>query len=240
MLVFPRVDAHAWGREGHQVVVQLALRLMQPAQRRATYELLGTHDWSAIGRWADSVRPHRADSEQHWHYVDIPLEADAYDEARDCKPTCIIDELERARAIVRDHSAPRGARREALLFWFHLVGDLHQPFHCYNNGDRGGNQLKVWFHGKRTSIHGLWDNAMLRYENPNAWSLASDIFNHHQYPAKIPSFVEAANLSHIRAREALLDRGATVTAKYLRHEWSILTRSLWEAACMAAEIGPDV
>ena len=34
----------------------------------------------------------------------------------------------------------------ALKFLLHLVGDLHQPLHCADNNDRGGNSVKVSQH----------------------------------------------------------------------------------------------
>ena len=234
------VTGYAWGSEGHAVVVQVALRLMTDRQKKEVYALLGTHDWQKIGAWADRVRPFRPDSEEHWHYVDIPKDAEAYDSARDCSPTCIIQGLNRAQATLKNKQASDTERKEALLFWFHLVADLHQPFHCYNNNDRGGNSLIVLFHGKRCTMHKLWDSKLIETQNPNAWSLSSQIWRHHRYPSTIPSFIEAANTSHARAREALLAPNTRVGYKYIRHEWTVITRSLWEAAGMAATIGPDL
>jgi hypothetical protein len=209
---------------------------MKPAQRNAVYHLLGTHDKEAIGRWADSVRPLRDDSEHRWHYVDIPLEADEYDFVRDCRHDCIIAELERVRATLHDKSLDSLTRREALLFWFHLVGDLYQPFHCYNNNDRGANKLKVIYQGKPHIMHKLWDERIIKDHNPSAWSLASHIYRKYPYPTIIPNFVQAANLSHSRAIEAALQPGEVVSSKYLRHEWSVIQHCLWEAGCMAAEV----
>ncbi|MDP4200221.1 MAG: S1/P1 nuclease [Bacteroidota bacterium] len=233
-------SSFAWGREGHEVVVRMALRLMKRSEQVKVYELLGTHDWGEIGRWADSIRPHRPESEDRWHYVDIPATADAYDAARDCEPTCIIKELEHARATVQNKNALRAERKEALLFWLHLVGDLYQPFHCYNNNDRGANTLVVIYHGHKRKMHQLWDATIIKDKNPSARSLASKIYRTHHYPASLPSLVEAANVSHARALEALLKPGEKMNSKYLRHEWTVITRSLWEAACLAAEIGADI
>src|SRR5437899_2748172 len=113
----PATTARAWGAKGHEVVVRLALRKMKPAERNRVCALLGTTDAHAIGHWADSIRSLRPNTEP-WHFVDIPADSAGYKPARDCSSTCIFEQLQVAEATVRDHSATKDARREALLFWF--------------------------------------------------------------------------------------------------------------------------
>jgi hypothetical protein len=38
---------------------------------------------------------------------------------------------------------------------------VHQPLHASNNGDRGGNEIKVEFLGHRTNLHAVWDTGIL-------------------------------------------------------------------------------
>jgi hypothetical protein len=144
------------------------------------------------------------------------------------------------QATIRNHSASKSARREALLYWFHLVGDLYQPFHCY--GDYyGGNDITVYFKGDPTNLHKLWDENIIKYKNPSARDLASDIFDaSHRTPDPNTTFIEAAEQSHARAVDAKLRNNATVDAKYVQSSWSTINICLWEAACMASTIGPDV
>jgi hypothetical protein len=42
-----------------------------------------------------------------------------------------------------------------------LVADVHQPLHCADNGDRGGNAIQVTFLGRRTNLHAVWDSGIL-------------------------------------------------------------------------------
>jgi hypothetical protein len=51
----------------------------------------------------------------------------------------------------------------------HLIGDLHQPLHTANRGDRGGNRVQVSFFGERDNppygtlnLHAVWDVSMMR------------------------------------------------------------------------------
>src|ERR1700733_9629820 len=153
LTAFSASNAFSWGGEGHDVVVRLAFRLMKPAERKAAYDLLGTHDTYEIGNWADEVKD--INGTKRWHFVDIPGNAEHYNAARDSpNGDCIIAELDRARTTIRDHSASQTKRREALLYWFHLVGDLYQPFHCYGD-EAGGNGIKLYFKGRRTNLHAL-------------------------------------------------------------------------------------
>src|SRR5580704_16622756 len=82
-------NAFSWGSEGHDVVVKMALRMMRPTERKAVYDLLGTHDTYVIGNWADSVKKLNGTSD--WHYVDIPDRDAHYNADRDCpNNNCII------------------------------------------------------------------------------------------------------------------------------------------------------
>jgi S1/P1 Nuclease len=48
----------------------------------------------------------------------------------------------------------------------HSIGDLHQPLHCGDRDDKGGNSCLVFMPESRaqkaTSLHSVWDGVMLR------------------------------------------------------------------------------
>jgi hypothetical protein len=52
-------------------------------------------------------------------------------------------------------------RLVALKFLLHFIGDMHQPLHCSDEHDRGGNSVKViadgFNHRPRDELHGFWD-----------------------------------------------------------------------------------
>jgi hypothetical protein len=54
---------------------------------------------------------------------------------------CIINALDRFRATLSCRASD-AARREALRFAVHLIGDLHQPLHTIAE-ERGGNLIRV-------------------------------------------------------------------------------------------------
>src|SRR5262249_13045573 len=54
------------------------------------------------------------------------------------------------------------ARTEALIFLIHLVGDAHQPLHCADNNDHGGNDVHVLFFGTADNLHAVWDTSLIK------------------------------------------------------------------------------
>ena len=47
------------------------------------------------------------------------------------------------------------------MFLIHFIGDMHQPLHCSDNKDKGGNEVKVEFDGKPSNLHSVWDSGLL-------------------------------------------------------------------------------
>lgn len=85
-----------------------------------------------------------------WHFVDIPITAAHYDPARDCREVpdqgdCILAEIDRLVAALKDTRRPADERAQALKFLVHFVGDLHCPPHSGDSDDRGGNDTEVTF-----------------------------------------------------------------------------------------------
>ncbi len=150
-----------WFNTGHRVVVRIALTRLTPGTIEAMRDLLGGQDPVEASLWADQIRGSRRDTGD-LHFVNIPLDATAYDPATQCpKGRCIIAAIERDRTILADQSAPLPERAEALRFLLHLVGDLHQPLHVSDNGDRGGNDTEVSLLDRVTNLHKVWDGELI-------------------------------------------------------------------------------
>lgn len=161
--------ANAWGSEGHRIVADIAEQYLEPGTARQVRELLileNTTTLAEVSTWADEVRPQRRETAR-WHFVDIPIHPPAgtptaYDAARDCpRGDCIVAAIERFEAVLRDKAVQPRDRLEALKFLVHVVGDIHQPLHCADDGDRGGNDVRVAFEGRQTSLHAVWDSGIL-------------------------------------------------------------------------------
>lgn len=148
--------AFAWGGQGHQVVALIAQIHLTPEAKTEITKLLGPglniYD-ADVASWADQIkREQRATAD--WHYVNIPFDADGYDEARDGRTKTgktrdnVVHAINDQVAILSDATAPKEKRAEALKWVVHLIGDSTQPLHCaVRDKDGGGNGCKVWMPG---------------------------------------------------------------------------------------------
>jgi S1/P1 Nuclease len=152
-----------WGEEGHRLVVRIAETLMTPAARaQVQATLMPGESLEDLASWADEIRQSQPQT-ANWHFVDIPLDSTGLDMNRDCAGgDCVIAQITNFQTAWVNPTASAQSRREALLFLVHFVGDLHQPLHCENNNDRGGNDVPVSFLGNSTNLHALWDSGLLR------------------------------------------------------------------------------
>jgi hypothetical protein len=157
------------GSEGHRIVAEIAEQYLEPATARQVRELLAIENATTLAQvstWADDIRPQHRETAR-WHYVNIPIHPPsgtptAYDAERDCsRGDCVIAAIERFEAVLRNRSAPPRDRLEALKFIVHFVADVHQPLHCADDGDRGGNDIRVSLSGRTTNLHAVWDWGIL-------------------------------------------------------------------------------
>jgi hypothetical protein len=164
-MTFPQ-DVNAWGSVGHRVLARVAASRLSTHTRQEVKTLLGGRSLAAVStlpdEWRKTTRPETA----HWHFVDIPKSETTYDPTRDCQNgDCAIEAIARQQAILADHSKTKQARTEALIFLVHLVGDVHQPLHCADDHDRGGNDVQVKFFGIDENLHAVWDSSLIEKAN---------------------------------------------------------------------------
>jgi hypothetical protein len=142
--------AMAWSALGPRRVGEQGERHRDTAAEAQVKLLLaGEPDPSLAGvaDWADRLRdldPERFKATSRWHYVNAADHSCRFVAARDCPDgNCVAGAIERQRAILADRGQPLAARRDALKFVVHFVGDVHQPMHANNHDDLGGNKYQV-------------------------------------------------------------------------------------------------
>jgi hypothetical protein len=156
-------------------MVILAQHFMQPTTAARVRDLLGSESLEEASFWADEYR-HDHPETGPWHYIDIPLGNSKIDIARECpNGQCVIAKTEEFLAVLKNPKAGRGDKVEALKFVIHFVGDLHQPLHCADNGDKGGNTRHVTLDGKPDNLHWTWDTWLLERINRNPEALAAEL-----------------------------------------------------------------
>lgn len=150
LVLLPAPPALAWSALGHRLVGELAQRHLEPAANAEVAALLaGEPDptLAGVATWADRLRdtdPPRFKATSRWHYVSMLPGSCRFDAARDCADGgCVIKAIDAQRRILADRAQPRAARRDALKFLVHFVGDIHQPMHANNRADKGGNDYQI-------------------------------------------------------------------------------------------------
>lgn len=152
----------AWGREGHRLIAQLASQHLNARARAEIARLLAPGETIAsVAAWADEIRPQRKETST-WHYINIPVTAQRGDWKKYCPETgCVAGIIGEMQSRLRNPNLAAPERAAALKFLVHFAGDLHQPLHAGDRGDRGGNDVQAVFFNKPTNLHSVWDTAIL-------------------------------------------------------------------------------
>ncbi len=164
--------AAAWWEYGHESVARIAMDSVRPGTRAAIQRLLaegralGTPDCSVAtielaSYWPDCVKTlgERFSYAAPWHYQNVDI-CQPFELKEACKDgQCVSAQIERNARLLADRGVPGRERLMALAFLVHLVGDLHQPMHAGDRGDRGGNDVRANYGliGGRTNLHSIWD-----------------------------------------------------------------------------------
>jgi hypothetical protein len=174
-------SAFAWGPEGHRIVGEIAQRYLNPKAQSRVLDLLqddrmtdgqpsGRRTLGEVANWADEIKDTDWGKRRgSWHYDDVPL-CEAAEYSKYCRGgRCASAQLARQIEILGNERARPGQRNEALKWVVHIVGDIHQPLHAANRGDRGGNRVQVSFFGERDNppygtlnLHAIWDVHLVR------------------------------------------------------------------------------
>jgi len=204
--------------------------------------LIDSHSLASIADDADHWRKTRPETSP-WHYINIPFAASAYVPRRDCPDgNCIIAAIAKYREIVANRSYQKKFRQEALAFLVHLIADVHQPLHCINNNDRGGNDVAVMFFNTPTNLHEVWDNELLfhtrlgerAYTHRLMTRLASQDIEALQRGTPIDWVLAAHKLAREHAYRLPPDRN--LQSRYYRDNLPILEEQLAKAGVRLARI----
>ncbi len=247
----------AWGPKGHQVVADIAYSRLTPQTRKNLKLLLGHETLASISTWADDVRKQH-DEAYDWHFVDIPKDAEGFDEQRDCfRPqdkhkdaqtdhhNCVVDRIEIFEHVLGGGNATQEQRAEALKWVVHFVGDLHQPLHAIDEA-RGGNDIKLPAFGNPQcgdypcNLHWVWDDILLEHAG----------LSEHGYVRKVQKLIRTehldqragggpvdwANESHSEGRKILQDKPASVDQAYYDANIRLIDQKLALAGIRLASV----
>lgn len=166
-----------WGKE-HEIVALIAEKNLSAKAVQQIEIILDGRSLSEIANWADSIKSQSKWSHsKRWHYINID-KGESIDEYQVSVGGDILWALDYFYWQIGEVAKPVQQRREALMFFVHLVADIHQPLHVGFSGDAGGNRkMLIWKNQNRlVNLHKVWDGL-----------LTSPAISSHQYADKILS-----------------------------------------------------
>jgi hypothetical protein len=153
-------SAFAWGPDGHRIIGHIAELHLSPEAKKMIREKFNIKSLAGIANWADEVKKKRFES--RWHYSNIQEGKWTYKKSRDCPHNdCVVEKVQEYTRRVERGGLSRKKRKEAVMYLVHFMGDLHQPLHLGNKKDRGGNRIRLFYRGRKTNLHALWDGGLI-------------------------------------------------------------------------------
>jgi len=203
---FAPAPARAWGCRGHQIVALIAWRHLTPSAARQVDRILASGSFAAIrgcpkdglpliaavASWPDGQRQN-----SHEHYINIPPVAKRTTDY--CHGDCVTDAIAKYTRELRN----REDAAVALAYIIHLVGDVHQPLHAFDDNDRGANcvETRLPHSRRRISLHADWDTALVPSGNTPALARSLDRTYGRHLALGSPSPDDWAWESHILAEQ---------------------------------------
>jgi hypothetical protein len=154
-------NSWAWGPQGHMVVAQVADNNLSAPAKKAVAKLLSNQTLSDVANWADSIKsnPDWVHTKP-WHFLDL-ADGEDYATVEHSHDGDVVEAITEMVKALKDQRTTPEEKSNALKFIVHFMGDIHQPLHIGRPDDRGGNDFRVVFEGRKTNLHALWDSIMI-------------------------------------------------------------------------------
>ncbi|GLT69513.1 hypothetical protein SLA2020_416590 [Shorea laevis] len=180
MLLFPAINA--WGIDGHYIVCKIGQSRLNKAAADIVEKLLpksAENELGSVCSWADGIK-FRYPWSRPLHFVNTP-DVCNYQFERDCKDEsgeqgrCIagaVQNYTKLLSTIGSNDESSNNLTEALLFYSHFMGDIHQPLHAGFASDKGGNTIDVHWYTRKQNLHHVWDDSIIetaqeRFYNSN-------------------------------------------------------------------------
>ena len=150
-----------WGKE-HEIIAMIAEKNLSEKSAQQVDILLQGKRLSDVANWADSIKfQAKWSHSKRWHYINTEKDENISDYKVSVGGD-ILWALDYFYWQIGETNRPFDQRREALMFFVHLVADIHQPLHVGISGNAGGNkQLVVWKGmNRRVNLHKVWDGLL--------------------------------------------------------------------------------
>ncbi|MCP4698717.1 MAG: S1/P1 nuclease [Gammaproteobacteria bacterium] len=167
----------AFGAKGHRIVGHIAENHLTPEAQARIKKITKGHYLAELSTWPDKARSDpRWKKASPWHYISID-DDETFDAFERNPKGDVLKELESLEKELKDPTVKGEKKWQALAFYIHFMGDIHQPLHVGRRDDRGGNNITVEWFGEKMKLHALWDSGLIEQENLGFREYASFLDN---------------------------------------------------------------
>ncbi|KAG0294704.1 hypothetical protein BGZ96_000613 [Linnemannia gamsii] len=166
-------SVHGYGILGHTLTGQVAQLFLTPETARQVKEILSPYYDGLLSKaapWPDTIK---GQAKYRWasifHYVntpgDNPPESCRFEynySGHDVVNGLFNMTSQLLQYKLTEPTTPedKSTREDALRFFVHFMGDVHQPLHA-SGKERGGNNASAKWGRARTSLHRIWDGQLI-------------------------------------------------------------------------------
>ncbi len=231
-------NSFGWGAVGHNIVVEIAKKYCPSKIQDSVDKYLGNMSWENASTWMDEMRSNpEYNYLKNWHYINLE-KGMAYDTSN-AQGINVVHQLELAIEHLKNKSSLSVEQISFnLRILFHLIGDLHQPLHVGYGVDKGGNDVKLMFDGKKESLHHIWDTDIIKFKKLTL----NDILEHFSGASKSDlKKIQTGNVvKWFNDTRAYLVKVYTyqteVTEDYINQGYTIIEEQLFDAGVRLAGI----
>jgi len=158
-----------WGNDGHQIVARIAAMNLSTSARRGVAQVLQVSSTRTViagamaeaAIWPDMVLKELDPETKAWHFLDLCRNDRRNRIDRRCsRGGCVTQKIEEYRNRLQSRKYDKWGSKRDLSLLIHFLGDIHQPLHCANNSDRGGNCVRIESNSA-VDLHGFWDHEVV-------------------------------------------------------------------------------
>jgi len=156
----------AFGADGHRIIVSIAEDHLSDKTAAALTQISGGTALAELSLWPDQIRgDQKWAHSKPWHYINIK-DQERFTDLRRSRKGDVLSALNESYNQLKDPRTGTQQRREALAFFMHMAGDIHQPLHVGRYSDLGGNRISIKWLGKnkRRNLHWVWDSGLIQDE----------------------------------------------------------------------------
>ncbi|KAF9116498.1 hypothetical protein BGX27_002170 [Mortierella sp. AM989] len=166
-------SVHGYGILGHTLTGQVAQLFLTPETAKQVKEILSPYYDGLLSKaapWPDTIK---GQAKYRWatilHYVntpgDNPPQKCQYEYVYAGKDVVnglfnMTSKLQQYKSVEPVTPEDRSIREDALRFFVHFMGDVHQPLHASGKA-RGGNDAPARWGRAKTSLHRIWDGQLI-------------------------------------------------------------------------------